>query len=411
VSPGASAAAADAAGKSQGGALEPAAGGASSGAKGGLFGGIFGGKKAAPPPIVIPRTNSAAVTAQSQQQQQQQQQELQAASAKHQHEASQAKAQASELMQLVTDMERQQLALREEMAVVKAELARWRGFTDAQDVLDSPTSAAVPAAVQGSLQGGAVHPSGGYDGMAGVGRWASDAAAAAAHTGPGARGNSSAQQPSQNPAAGAGQHQPGQVVVVGSMAVRAAREARARAALLERRLAASEREASELREKLSQIESASGLALGAAGPGKRGGKANRAPPAAERVSEPPGVARADDGQGSGDAGFDAQQGAPAGAGTSAAAARTQAANKERFERVKQHVVSLTREVAALTKERDALLGIVLQAAAAAQQAQQAGAGAVSGGGVGSTPLLMPPDLVQQVFLSNGLVGGELLGPC
>ncbi|GFH11262.1 hypothetical protein HaLaN_06735, partial [Haematococcus lacustris] len=71
-------------------------------------------------------------------------------------------------------------------------------------------------------------------------------------------------------------------------------------------------------------------------------------------------------------------------------------------------MSLSKEVAALTRERDALLGLVLQAAAATA-AHQHDAGSLVGSMPLTTPLFMPPELVAQVFAANDDYGGGGVG--
>ncbi|KAJ9507299.1 hypothetical protein QJQ45_006234 [Haematococcus lacustris] len=228
----------------------------------------------------------------------------------------------SDLSQLLRELQHQNAALKAELGVVKAELNRWRGFTDEQELLISLTS---------------VQP----------------------HASPSRAGaRSGASQPSLLPSPGT-VSSPGaeststqQVVVVGSMAVRAAREARRRAAAAESQLSSVVQQRDELHARLTQIEAAAGFAGGDA---------------------------ADDAQ---DAG--------------------------QFLRVKSHVMSLSKEVAALTRERDALLGLVLQAAAATA-AHQHDAGSQVGSMPLTTPLFMPPELVAQVFAANDDYGGGGVG--
>ncbi len=90
---------------------------------GGLFATLFGiSARGPPPPLEVPSTSAPS-----------------ASTSGRRGRGSSAKPGQQSPAALVTDLERQQLALRAELGVVKAELAKWRGFTDEQEVLISPS--------------------------------------------------------------------------------------------------------------------------------------------------------------------------------------------------------------------------------------------------------------------------------
>ncbi|KAF5828929.1 hypothetical protein DUNSADRAFT_16821 [Dunaliella salina] len=275
--------------------------------------------------------------------------------------------QVGELRQMMQDMDKYAKALQQELAVTKAELAKWRGFTDE------------PPMVVGSVQGE------GEDPQAPSIEWAPGHIPVDRHSR--ATAGAAAGASRDGAEAGSGGSKPGGAVVVGSMAIRAAREARARVRACERELHQVQQHRAQLQDRVAELEAAAAAAAAAAerlgSPSKGGGGAGGKGGAAGQ-----GGANLEGGEGN--------DGATQ--SSNAAQEETAAQQKEQFERAKARVVSLAREVAALTRERDSLLGIVLEAA---NQARAQGAN----GGSDNVPLLMPTSLAQRL-----LAGGELAGP-
>ncbi|KAG2449345.1 hypothetical protein HYH02_005500 [Chlamydomonas schloesseri] len=283
-----------------------------------------------------------------------------AAAAEDQDGGDEARKAAAELKVLTEQLNNQLGVIREELEVTKDELAQWRGLAGLPPEVAGAAEDAVAAALAGALDSpgadGGVHGGG---------------------LGPGGPHN-----PDTTPG---GLLLTPASLNVGSFAIKRAREALAKVASLEARALAAEAEREELKERLQSLE-----------------EAVAAVPGGPRVMLPPVRGGAGGASTSGEGPAGSADGRRPPVGASAASSSAGPGGAQRFEQLKQHVASLSREVAALTRERDSLLAIVLKMQGpAAAGAIGALASSVNGIASGSS--------FSSVPVAPGGGGGGLIG--
>ncbi|GIL90402.1 hypothetical protein Vretifemale_18052, partial [Volvox reticuliferus] len=223
------------------------------------------------------------------------------------------------LKNMVEQLNSQLTATRRELDVTKSELAKWRDMSAVAPEVGGPGA---PAAV---------------------------AAAAAAAAG----GGNDSYDDDEDDDAGKRLLGPASLNV-GSFALRRAREAIAQASVLETRCNAAETERDELRDRLQALEAA--VASGA--PIGRGLLPPYLPQGANPGSIPAGNPRQRQQRPASASGLG--EASAVGSSDPLDASRGGEAGQQRFEQLRTHVSSLSREVSALTRERDTLLGMVLR---------------------------------------------------